>query len=272
MKSTSIKVEQAISNEKPTTLGTNIYELQHLQGLRGPGSSREGGADELTVEQRIQLSRTWAAWSPGLKNAIVTAVKNELDGRIKRLTLEQWKAHLLNDHQPYYRGCRTCLEACGQSRHHRRVVTPDSYTLAIDLAGPFKKGEDQLGHGRYMLVGSFTVPVSKDGRALHLKTEEEDSAHRCGNPRVEGGRFASAASGAEDDDHPGGEGRPIPAPGPIEGGIFNDPDDPEEVQQHEAGDDPLLEEDDQMASLTKDEKKMTLRNGKERSRKSRTSR
>ena len=240
---------------KPTTLGTNIYELQHLQGLRGPGSSREGGADELTVEQRIQLSRTWAAWSPGLKNAIVTAVKNELDGRIKRLTLEQWKAHLLNDHQPYYRGCRTCLEACGQSRHHRRVVTPDSYTLAIDLAGPFKKGEDQLGHGRYMLVGSFTVPVSKDGRALHLKTEEEDSAHRCGNPRVEGGRFASAASGAEDDDHPGGEGRPIPAPGPIEGGIFNDPDDPEEVQQHEAGDDPLLEEDDQMASLTKDEKK-----------------
>ena len=240
---------------KPTTLGTNIYELQHLQGLRGPGSSREGGADELTVEQRIQLSRTWAAWSPGLKNAIVTAVKNELDGRIKRLTLEQWKAHLLNDHQPYYRGCRTCLEACGQSRHHRRVVTPDSYTLAIDLAGPFKKGEDQLGHGRYMLVGSFTVPVSKDGRALHLKTEEEDSAHRCGNPRVEGGRFASAASGAEDDDHPGGEGRPIPAPGPIEGGLFNDPDDPEEVQQHEAGDDPLLEEDDQMASLTKDEKK-----------------
>ena len=62
---------------KPTTLGTNIYELQHLQGLRGPGSSREGGADELTVEQRNQLSRTWAAWSPGLKNAIVTAVKNE---------------------------------------------------------------------------------------------------------------------------------------------------------------------------------------------------
>ena len=240
---------------KPTTLGTNIYELQHLQGLRGPGSSREGGADELTVEQRIQLSRTWAAWSPGLKNAIVTAVKNELDGRIKRLTLEQWKAHLLNDHQPYYRGCRTCLEACGQSRHHRRIVTPDSYTLAIDLAGPFKKGEDQLGHGRYMLVGSFTVPVSMDGRALHLKTEEEDSAHRCGNPRVEGGRTASAASGAEDDDHPGGEGRPIPAPGPIEGGIFNDPEDPEEVQQHEAGDDPLLEEDDQMASLTKDEKK-----------------
>ena len=214
------------SKRKPTTLGTNIYELQQLHGLRGPGTSREGFAEELTVDQRVQLSRTWAAWSPGLKQAIVTALKNELDGRIKRLSLDQWKAHLLNDHQPYYQGCRTCLEACGQSRRLRRVVTPDSYTLAIDLAGPFKKGEDQLGVGRYMLVGSFTIPTSKEGRALYLKPTEEDSAHRCGNPRVEGGRTASAAGRSDRCGEPEGEvSRSASVPGYVEGGVFTDPED-----------------------------------------------
>eukprot|EP00435_Cladocopium_sp_Y103_P055328 s781_g18.t1 len=44
---------------KPTTLGTNIYDLRQLQELRGPGSSPEREAGELTMEQRIQMSRSW---------------------------------------------------------------------------------------------------------------------------------------------------------------------------------------------------------------------
>ena len=55
----------------------------------------------------------------------------ELDGKVKKMTLEGWKAHLRNDHRPYYRGCKTCLETCGQARHHRKVVMQDSYTLAV---------------------------------------------------------------------------------------------------------------------------------------------
>eukprot|EP00435_Cladocopium_sp_Y103_P053680 s781_g17.t1 len=182
-------------------------------------------------------------------------MKAELNGRLKKLSLEQWKAHLRQDHQPYYRGCKTCLEACGQSRHHRRVVTPDSYTLAIDLAGPFKKGQDQLGSGRYMLVGSFTVPISSDGRALHLKSEDQNPAHRCDNPRAEGGRTASAASGSDSCGEPRGEvSRSASDPGRVEGGIFDDCVDPEEDPTEEAAEDPLMEEEDHAAAATKDVK------------------
>ena len=138
----------------------------------------------------------------------------------------------------------------------RRVVTPGSYTLPIDLAGPFKKGEDQLGRGRYMLVGCFTLPVSKEGRASHLKTEEaDDPAHRCGNPRVEGGRTASGEEGAEGHRQPGGEvDHAVPAPGRIEGGIFGDEEEPEEIQQEEIAEDPLQEDEDPAASAAQDEK------------------
>ena len=58
--------------------------------------------------------------------------------KLKRLSAEQWRAHLANDHLPFHRGCRTCLEGAGKARYHGRVVSPEGYTLAIDLAGPFK--------------------------------------------------------------------------------------------------------------------------------------
>lgn len=108
---------------KPTTLGANIYEFKQLQGLRGPGAQPEKLDDQaMSIREKVMRSRRWASWSDGLKKAIAVA--------------------------------RTCLEACGQGRHHRRIVTPDSYTLAVDLSGPFEVGEDQLGEGRYLLIGS----------------------------------------------------------------------------------------------------------------------
>eukprot|EP00435_Cladocopium_sp_Y103_P044759 s704_g12.t1 len=66
---------------KPTTLGTNIYELQSLNGLRGHGTSSTTttSQSELTLEERIKKSRGWAAWSSGLKAAIATAIQRELN-------------------------------------------------------------------------------------------------------------------------------------------------------------------------------------------------
>eukprot|EP00435_Cladocopium_sp_Y103_P038238 s480_g10.t1 len=88
------------SRRKPTTLGGNLCGLRELAGVRGPGSSREGHQEPMTIEEKMQLSRTWASWAPGLKMALVTALKRELDGQLRKLTLEDWKKHLLNDHQP----------------------------------------------------------------------------------------------------------------------------------------------------------------------------
>eukprot|EP00435_Cladocopium_sp_Y103_P033610 s2015_g8.t1 len=236
---------------KPTTLGTNIYELQSLNGLRGYGTSSTATAShqEMTLEERINKSKSWAAWSSGLKAAIATGIQRELNPWLRKMTLDQWKQHILQDHQPYYRGCRTCLEACGQSRHHRKVVTPDSFTLAIDLAGPFKRGEDQLGFGRYMLVGSYTLPISKEGKVLHLG-DHETPVQRCHNRGGEGDGTASIGGApAWLCHHPR-------APDYVEGGIFNDePSDPPEEEKVQEGQDPLELEEDPTPESPKDEKK-----------------
>eukprot|EP00435_Cladocopium_sp_Y103_P030096 s34_g7.t1 len=234
---------------KPTTLGTNIYELQSLNGLRGPGTSSTTTVShyELPLEERITKSKGWAAWSSGLKAAIATAIQRELNPWLRKMTLDQWKQHLKNDHQPYYRGCRTCLEACGQSRPHRKIVTPESYTLGIDLAGPFKKGVDQLGEGRYMLVGTYTLPTSLEGKPLHLREDgEEATADRCRNPGGEGDGTAPAEVPRRDDQ-------------PVEGGIFDDGEDAPISQeggeiQGEEEEDPLQLQEDEWPESPKDEK------------------
>ena len=254
---------------KPTTLGGNILELQDLHGMRGPGTSREGFQENLPIEEKIRRSKAWASWSDGLKKAIATALRRELnrgleledeniggkgDG-IKKMSLEDWKRHLKNDHQPYYRGCRTCLEACGQARHHRKVVTPDSYTLGIDLAGPFKKGTDQLGDGRYMLVGCYTLPTTMDGKGLHIK-DDVDGEVRHEEPGGEATRSA-APGGVVGCGSPRGEGVRSAAPPDLEGGIFNDPPEEDPIGDDHQGDqevDPLEVEDDPQEESPKDEK------------------
>eukprot|EP00435_Cladocopium_sp_Y103_P064506 s236_g26.t1 len=247
------------AKRKPTMLGTNVYELQQLQDVRGAGSEPGESPKGMTLEERIKSSRSWSAWAPGLKKAIAVALKKELDYQVKRMTIEGWKKHLQNDHQPYYRGCRTCLEACGQGRHHRRVTTQDSYTLAIDLAGPFKRGDDQLGPARYMLVGSFTIPTTCDGDPLHqLPERKEDPTHRCQGPGGEGTGTASV----EDPTEQGDEDLRV------EGGIFNDASDEEKPKEQieeggqgaqgepaVEGPDPLQEEEDHEPEAPKDEKK-----------------
>ena len=41
------------------------------------------------------------------------------------------------------------------------MVDRDSFTLAVDLGGPFQFGKDQEGEGR-----AYTIPVTKEGKAL----------------------------------------------------------------------------------------------------------
>ena len=150
---------------KPTTVGTNMEMLEQLDGVRGAGSDK--GPMETNLEARMAASKKWAAWAPGMKKAIAMTVRLTVEQvKLKRLSAEQWRAHLANDHLPFHRGCRTCLEGAGKARYHRRVVSPESYTLAIDLAGPFKPGRDQEGVGRYIVVGTYTVPVTRKGRML----------------------------------------------------------------------------------------------------------
>ena len=73
---------------------------------------------------------------------------------------EQWKKHLLNDHQPYRADCSVCINAQASGYQHRRRRHPHLYTVALDVAGPFKtKGRDmEFDDYKYILVASYRCP------------------------------------------------------------------------------------------------------------------
>ena len=52
-----------------------------------------------------------------------------------------------------------CLRGAAQVRAHRKVLHPDSWTLSMELSGPFAFSQDEFCEVRYMLVGVLTVPI-----------------------------------------------------------------------------------------------------------------
>ena len=137
--------------------------LLELEGLRGPGPGGDERQGE-SIQARIARSRSWASWAPGLKAALVVPVREELGG-----------------HVPYNRECKSCVIAASRGKAHKRISHPDAYALSIDAAGPFQLAEDQLGKGRYLLVGVYLAPVTKDGQCLIPINEEDELAGALGD-------------------------------------------------------------------------------------------
>ena len=53
--------------------------LLQLHGLHGlPTIESTAGCQDLPLDRRIELSKKWAAWAPGLKLAIATAIQEHL--------------------------------------------------------------------------------------------------------------------------------------------------------------------------------------------------
>ena len=166
---------------KPTTLATNMEELFQLNELRGEPADEAQASEAfraLPLQQRMQESKTWAAWAPGLNAAISTALNRhlqQLEGEaqqpvlrpLHQVALEAWKQHFLHDHLPARRDCMHCVRAQGRSRPHRRVTHPDAFTLSIDLSGRLADGIDQdKERCKYIMVACYTFPVTGDGRPL----------------------------------------------------------------------------------------------------------
>ena len=160
------------ARRKPTRLGTNIAKLTELQDIRGPGvGGNTALAEDLT--ERIKQSKDWSTWAPGLKMALVTAIRETLKSsefQVKRMDIDAWKRHLLNGHLPYSRECKSCVIAASRGRAHKRIPHAEAYTLSIDTAGPFMLADDQLGN---VLVGVYLVPVTKGGQSI-IPIHEED--------------------------------------------------------------------------------------------------
>lgn len=85
---------------KPTTLAITLDELCQLDGLRGSASGGGNGEDRrsMSLRDRCQQSKQWAAWAPGLKAAMVIALRERLQGEhggspLSATALQQWKQH-----------------------------------------------------------------------------------------------------------------------------------------------------------------------------------
>ena len=174
---------------KPTTMAHNIQGIEQLDGAKAPPDLRQGQAwKELSLEERMKESASWSQWAPGLKAALVEAIRRglqqEIDLRnlgtgdesvapvprlcpISEVALQKWKRHVLNDHQPSRRDCRVCAEAIGRSRPHRRIEHPMAYCLSLDLSGRMKAGRDQFKtKHKYVMVGCYTFPTTLDDLPL----------------------------------------------------------------------------------------------------------
>ena len=141
-----------------TTLGTNIYSLLSLNGVRVP--------DPEALPERCEGDHVW---SPGLVNAVVVALSfwhtdSRCTPRLRAMTPVQWQKHVASNHADYRRDCATCVMARGSGRQHRRVHHPETYVLTADVAGPLTPGLDSTSKGtlgknlKYLLVAKYLVP------------------------------------------------------------------------------------------------------------------
>ena len=81
-----------------------MEEMLDLQGLVSKGSSIEWPSDS---NQRMELSRSLAAWAPGLKNLLANGIKrvNDQSPALRMLSateqrqLREWQLHVSNGHK-----------------------------------------------------------------------------------------------------------------------------------------------------------------------------
>ena len=157
---------------KPTSLMVvNMPDMDELDGMTGDGTGQQTAT---TLRGRLCQSREWSAWAQGLVAAIKLSLKRYLgrlhrssdhegDGRpaLHRLDMEAWKERVRNQHQPYRRDCRRCMEMMGMDAPHRRTRGDRAaYCLSYDIVGPMPEGED-VGLGtraKYLLVATVAIP------------------------------------------------------------------------------------------------------------------
>ena len=165
--------------KKPTMLMSDLRDLRQLEGMKASGQVQE--EMEKDLQRRMAQTGTWAEWAPGLVAAMMRAVKDFVVGSVdlRKFSLEDWKQHVRQNHIPYRKDCRLCLEEMGQDLPHRRrkyEKGESAYVLSVDVAGPFTTGWDfgRSREARYALLATIPIPVSKEleeGEKKELTTD-----------------------------------------------------------------------------------------------------
>ena len=138
----------------------------------------------------------WCEWAPGFIQAVNSMLNQAfyqmrsimMGSKVRKLD-PGFIHHLKQNHMPYRSDCATCLRGSAKRKQHRRVLTPQSWCLSVDTAGPFAKGRDEhTPKAKYLVVGVLSVPVlAVEG----LKVDEPADADPVPVP-LEGGVFDDA--------------------------------------------------------------------------------
>ena len=206
------QAEMGSSVTNLTTLGTNIYYLMSLDGIRPSSESDLGDTSAKCNGQ----------WSPGLVDAMVMGLRfwakhPKCYPMLRAFTTEQWRRHVQSNHADYHCDCLTCVMARGTGRRHARIRHPDMFALTVDIAGPVKPGLDVSSKGTmgknlpYMMVAKYVfskeyvkgytgrLPPEGDG----MDANGEDAGKELKTPSLlppqDGGEAPVKGDGAEEE-------------------------------------------------------------------------
>ncbi|CAE7357873.1 unnamed protein product, partial [Symbiodinium sp. CCMP2456] len=177
---------------RPTKVATNYPDLIQMNGNYDFG--------EQCVPQSLVDEQTMDQWSRKFKSIVAGSILNYHDnsfafeeelkqagvriGKLTRGQKEEWRRHLDNDHQPYRSDCSVCINAQANGYKHRRVKHPSLYTVAFDLAGPYKQKGRSLDRDdyKYIMVAAYRCPkqylcamgMSDYEKEMYVPEEEEE--------------------------------------------------------------------------------------------------
>ena len=151
------------SRRKPLLLRTNLRALKLLEGRCGSGKQGAEDYETLELDERMKASRSWAAWPADLKLEVVKGILLKVEHPVVSwLSKEECTPH----------------HGAGRARAQRRIPSPDTYTLSLDLCGPFCPGQDlsrradRKGKEVVGLVPGMDKVLSKEPGALELEVGE----------------------------------------------------------------------------------------------------
>ena len=148
-------------NGRPTILGGNLDLWDLRDESVGALEAKDPGGSVWPLELVAHLAGVLRSWT-GLRSreSLLAALTQRTPALEEPATLckfnkEEWKLHLQRDHLPYRRDCRVCIERAS-GKPHRRVTYPTAYSMAVDLAGPFRNAG--VGGYKYLMVGCYRFP------------------------------------------------------------------------------------------------------------------
>ena len=164
---------------KPTCLGTNLEPDPVLIHC----SVTPEMLDYVPKRDYGVTTKLWSEWAPGLVLALGSMLHRAFAqmkssgtaGPMLQKIDPGFLHHLQQNHTPYRNDCVTCLKGSARRKQHRRVLTPQSWCLSVDTAGPFARGRDEhTSKAKYLVVGVLSVPIlAMDGKEVDVPNDAD---------------------------------------------------------------------------------------------------